>query len=165
MAPRAREIVGDWTASAWPAAATGVALATWYLTLAVGAFSHVLWDAFTHREGQVVQVVPSLRHVVAGQAVYEWLQLASSIVGGVILLWVVVRRYRAEPDDGSGLPDGDRLTVLSAAVAVGAVLGAAVKSGMSQWSWFNVLTGLLTGAAVVVLAYAAWARWVLRTTV
>ena len=159
MAPRARELVGDWPAQAWPTALSAAAFATWYATLAIGTFSHVLWDAFTHREGQVVQVVPALRHVVAGQAVYEWLQLGSSVVGGAVVLVVVARRYRSEPDDGSGLPAPRRLLVVSVLVVAVALVGVLAKAGTSQWSWFNVLTGFGTGLAAAVLVYAAWSRW------
>jgi hypothetical protein len=158
FAPRTREILADWTAQAWPRSWSVVAWVAWYLTLAIGTFSHVLWDAFTHREGQAVQVVPALRTVVAGQAVYEWLQLVSSVVGGAIVVWFVVRVHRREPDDGSGIPDPRRLAVVTAVVLTLTVLGGVLKPAVSQWSWFSVLTGMGTGFAVALLGYAAYAR-------
>jgi hypothetical protein len=159
LVPRARELVGDWTASAWPSARSVRAVGVWYLALAVGALSHVLWDAFTHGEGQVVQLVPSLRQVVAGQALYEWLQILSSVVGGAIVVLVVVRVYRAEPDDGSGVPDPRRLALVAGAAMTSAVVGGLLRPGLSQWSWFNVVTGACAGALLAVLVYAGWARW------
>ena len=158
FAPRTRELLGDWTAHAWPRRWTAAAVLAWYVTLVVGTLSHVLWDAFTHREGQVVQVVPALRTVVAGQAVYEWLQLASSVAGGAVVLAFVVRAHRAEPDDGSGVPDRRRLTLVAAFVLAAALVGGVLKPSVAQWSWFNVLTGMGTGCALALLVYAVLAR-------
>jgi len=159
LAPRAGEIVGGWTASAWPAARSARAVGVWYAALAVGGLSHVLWDAFTHGEGQVVQVVPSLRDVVAGQPLYEWLQLLSSVVGGAVVLVVLVRACRAEPDDGTGVPDPRRLSLVAGVVVTATVVGGLMRPALSQWSWFTVLTGAGAGLVVAVLAYASWARW------
>jgi hypothetical protein len=159
LAPRARELVGGWTGSAWPAARSVRPVAVWYAALALGASSHVLWDAFTHREGQVVQVVPSLRSVVAGQPLYEWLQILSSVVGGAVVLAVLARAYRAMPDDGTGVPDPYRLALVAGVAVTAAVVGGVVRPALSQWSWFNVLTGAGAALVLAVLVYASWARW------
>jgi len=61
----------------------------------LGCASHLLWDAFTHDDGLVVQHWPGLRQVLPGfppsWPLYELLQYVSTVVGVGCLAWVVAR--------------------------------------------------------------------------
>jgi hypothetical protein len=111
------------------------ALSLVYAALVVGAATHVLWDAFTHADGWVVERVPGLRQGVAwlpgDLAVYRGLQYASSLIGLVILAGWVVRWWRAAPvrhvDPGTAITDAARWYVATSVVVAG-LLGAAVGS-------------------------------------
>ncbi len=65
-------------------------------SLLLGAWTHIAWDAFTHKTGWVVQEVPILRHIavstgVAHLAGYVVLQHLSSLVGVLILAFAYQR--------------------------------------------------------------------------
>jgi hypothetical protein len=67
-------------------------------SLALGAASHVTWDAFTHAAGFGVQLLPALASPMIGSiAGYRVLQHASSIVGLALLAVPVVRWARLQP--------------------------------------------------------------------
>jgi hypothetical protein len=76
---------------------------TWLAAAAAilfGAFTHLLWDAFTHEYSRGVQMFPELRDYgpdVGGHPLrlYRWLQYGSSVVGllaVLIALWLWYRR-------------------------------------------------------------------------
>jgi hypothetical protein len=54
-----------------------------------GALTHIFWDAWTHPTGYFVELWPWLP--------YSWLQHISTIVGGVLLLWVYLKEQRFRP--------------------------------------------------------------------
>ncbi len=70
-------------------------LGSWTLVifaLALGSTTHVAWDALTHRDAWGPVLFPALKRsafVVAGNRVpwYNVLQLASSLIGGAIIVW------------------------------------------------------------------------------
>lgn len=60
-----------------------------YLSLCLGAATHVFWDGFTHYTGFGTALFPVLFAEIFGIPVFSWLQLLSSAFGmGVILLWL-----------------------------------------------------------------------------
>ena len=75
----------------------------WYvlLSLIAGIVSHFAWDAFTHKDGLMVGLIPVLafRISIAGTAypVFHLLQLLSS-VGGMLLLHVYIVRSPVTAD-------------------------------------------------------------------
>jgi hypothetical protein len=64
--------------------ALGVALA-----ILIGAWSHVLWDSFTHSRGWIVRHVPLLQRRLFGSGIpaYKGLQYLSSVLGLCVLLY------------------------------------------------------------------------------
>ncbi|MEP7380775.1 MAG: DUF4184 family protein [Gemmatimonadota bacterium] len=70
-------------------------LGSWTLVIfaiVLGSTTHVAWDALTHRDAWGPVLFPALKHsafVVGGNRVpwYNVLQLASSLLGGVIVVW------------------------------------------------------------------------------
>lgn len=72
------------------------------LSLLVGAVTHIAWDAFTHRHGSMVVVLPVLRSIwlTVGNyplAGYEVLQQASNVVGFTLLVTWSWRWLQAQP--------------------------------------------------------------------
>jgi len=67
----------------------------------LGAWSHVLWDSFTHERGWIVKLSPLLQRLVFGSTMpgYKFLQYLSSIFGLCVLLyaynkWMKSRGFR-----------------------------------------------------------------------
>jgi Domain of unknown function (DUF4184) len=168
---RWKALVGGWTGQAWPLSPAARALVAWYLTLALGALTHVCWDAFTHPDGQVVTRVPALSHVVAGRHLYALLQLGSTIVGGAIVLgalWLALRRTPA-PEAGHTAFDRRPLLWLAGLTLGVGVLGAVAKVRARVWwtpghavTLFDLVTGFLAGCTLALLTYAAVRRLAAR---
>jgi len=72
------------------------------LSLLIGIFSHVLWDAFTHENKFVLNIIPSLAGNVSifnrVMPIYHLLQIVSSVFGLIILLGVVLKLPRKETE-------------------------------------------------------------------
>lgn len=73
-----------------------------FLTAAIllGSWSHILWDGFTHKNGLFVQDIPFLQQdllAIGTDKIYLYwvLQQLSTLIGGVILLWVYWRGFKA----------------------------------------------------------------------
>jgi hypothetical protein len=105
------------------------------LSVLLGAWSHLAWDAFTHRNGLVVKHLAFLsdRVGIGHLHVYNVLQYASGLLGmAVLVMWYrrwTARSVRAAVDGGGvrapagpGLPARVRYAALAAA-------GMAVASG------------------------------------
>jgi hypothetical protein len=108
-----------------------------YLSLVVGALTHVVWDAFTHRARWGVQHVPWLSAQHGRWPGYEWAQLASGLLGGLALAIALVLWWRRTPpvraEDrrsarsragrGGRLPAGAAWAAIALAGLVGALVG------------------------------------------
>lgn len=62
------------------------------VAILLGAFSHILWDSFTHRSGWAVQALPALSLSVVLEPfpavpLYRVLQHVSTVVGLAVLAW------------------------------------------------------------------------------
>ena len=78
--------IAAWTPRSLPWLAAGVVL---------GAWTHMLWDAWTHAGGFFVQRIPALAHeLLPGVAVYNLLQHASTLLGSAALAFHLRRRLR-----------------------------------------------------------------------
>ena len=84
------------------------------ISIVIGAFTHIVWDSFTHSYGWAVQRVPALSvEVIKYQdltfAWYRIFQHGSTLLGfGLLLYWY--RNWHKSHDD-EGLPPGPRLSV------------------------------------------------------
>jgi hypothetical protein len=67
------------------------------LGILLGAWSHVLWDSFTHEQGWIVRHVPLLQRELFGSTltVYKALQYLSSLFGLWVLLYVYNKWMKA----------------------------------------------------------------------
>jgi len=136
------------------------------VSIAVGAATHLLWDAFTHTDGLAVRHWAWLRISVVGpHRLYNVVGYVSS-AGGLLLLGVLVGRwYRRAPRGSRGwpaLPRTGRLVVaagLGAGLVVGALLGLTDPvSEVSGYDWVRcLLIGAVRGGAVAAAGYVvAW---------
>jgi hypothetical protein len=136
-----------------------------YVALVIGAATHVVWDAFTHNDGWVVERVPALMRSIewlpGDLAVYRWAQYASSVVGMAILLWWMARWWRTTPARDTGatveVSDAARWAVVATVTTAGLV-AAAYASGpyLVGEEALNlrraVFKAITVGGAVAVLA-------------
>ncbi|MEV6209949.1 DUF4184 family protein [Kitasatospora sp. NPDC051914] len=154
-----------------PAALRSPRQVWWFaVSAAVGAATHVGWDAFTHPGRAGARLFPALEHtVVAGRPLYTAVQYGSSAVAlGVLVLWLVreVRRRSADGAAAAVVPAlGARarwavFCWIGAAAAVGTVLR------IVRWSRLpgdapafelvpTVAFGSLAGAGAALLVYGA----------
>ncbi len=109
------------------------ALALVVVSLAVGAATHVLWDAFTHAGRWGERHVAWLAEQHEGVAGYTWSQYASGLLGGLVLAVWLALWWRRTPvgADRTGLPEaGPGLKAAAATAVVGATfVVAAVAAG------------------------------------
>ncbi|ASR35572.1 hypothetical protein BAY61_11820 [Prauserella marina] len=134
------------------------------LSAAIGATTHVVWDAVTHGDLTVLRSTE-----VAGMRVNRILQYISTVAGAAYLAWWVRRWWRrttpgAVPD---GLSGGARRAAF-AVLAVAAVAGAVVDlltvglpglelTGEIEYPVRAVLAGASAGIAIGLAAYViAW---------
>jgi hypothetical protein len=137
-------------------------VAWWYLSAALGALTHVVWDAFTHHDRWGVRLLPVLGRELRGSPVYWYLQYGSSVVGAAVAVAFVVRALRRAP--ATAEPAG--LAVLSvrdrygAAAVVGgcALLGAVQR--VTRW-WEDRRSGARTYEVIPTLCFGVGAGLVL----
>ena len=139
-------------------------------SLLVGALSHVVWDAFTHRRGAVVHVWPALAHNamhVGGYALppYFLLQHMSTAFGLLCLAIHIRSRLREAPWDRSAVAATPLLSV-KARTAVIAALSLATAAAV-WWTFardyapplsaYNFVCGTISAASIMAMTYAlAW---------
>src|SRR6185312_2542046 len=72
-----------------------------FISLLIGITTHVVWDGFTHRTGYFVGIIPWLRKLVlvggVGHYRYYLLQVASSVLGGLLVAISIFRIKAATP--------------------------------------------------------------------
>ncbi|MFR0351946.1 DUF4184 family protein [Streptomyces sediminimaris] len=84
-----------------PARVRAPLVARWYASAALGALTHVVWDAFTHPDRWGVRVFPVLTRGLAGFPLYWYLQYAGSAVAAAVIAVWLARAVRRAPT-GSG---------------------------------------------------------------
>ncbi|HEX8440626.1 DUF4184 family protein [Archangium sp.] len=137
--------------------------------LVLGATTHILWDGFTHRSMWPAEAL--YPHVVVPLGGRELplprvLQHASSLVGSLLVLGYMARRYRHLPE----VPGGswtDFLRVLLP-TATGALVGLALRLARYQdmgaleaqlwWAFWPTATGALVGLSAG-CALVRWRAW------
>ncbi|MFF1446802.1 DUF4184 family protein [Streptomyces sp. NPDC058274] len=111
----------------------------WYVSAALGALTHVVWDAFTHLDRWGMRLLPVLGRDFAGSPLYWYLQYGSSAVAAVVIAVFVVLALRRTPAAGpTGVPSlsgADRW--LAAAVIGGCALVGAVQRALHWWAYWG----------------------------
>lgn len=134
-------------------ACAGLPRASWptvCASLLLGAATHLAWDAFTHR-GRLSRAWPFLT-----EDVLAVLQHGSTLVGGALLAWWLVRKLReAQPVAAEVLPAPTRTAIVAALACVAAgsfALGWAAAAGTDvRWTAraAAVVAASVTGFAVL----------------
>ncbi|MCQ0022297.1 DUF4184 family protein [Streptomyces somaliensis DSM 40738] len=75
-----------------------VSLAVWfYLSAAIGATTHVVWDLFTHADRWGVRVLPVLGESAAGLPLYAYAQYGGSAAALAVMAWFGYGALRRVP--------------------------------------------------------------------
>jgi hypothetical protein len=128
------------------------------VAIAVGAITHVVWDAFTHAGRWGTVLLPVLQQRVGPVLLASWLQYASSVLGVLLLAgWAVAMLARTAAAQ-------DRFPVLSAparrvaaavlvvACLIGAVAGAVAQRGSgAPAAAFAAATSAIDAAGAVLI--------------
>jgi hypothetical protein len=144
------------------------------LSLAVGALTHVVWDAFTHSGSWGTARFDVLRTFYGPLPLYRWAQYASGLVGGAVLVAVAVRWWRATPPRaeardvhraaGRRVALGVWTAVLVATAVAGAVAAAGPLTAVTGTDWrAAAFQGITRGGSAGGLALVGFAvAWALR---
>jgi hypothetical protein len=128
------------------------------LGVVVGAATHVVWDEFTHPRRWGTEHVPALDETWGLLPGYRWLQYASGLVGGVVLLvWFVGwwRRTRPVPDADAREPRW----VWGLLAGAGALAGGVAASTAPSIGAAGFAGATAAGGAVLALALVLAAGW------
>lgn len=148
-------------------------LLRWYASAALGALTHVVWDAFTHHDRWGVRLFPVLDSELRGSPLYWYLQYGGSALAAVIIAGFVhhaLRRTRA------GRPTGVPVLSVRDRWLACAVIGGCATVGAAQrllrwWAhwgstakpWeviptlcFGIGAGLLPGLLLYAAGVRAW---------
>ncbi|MBE1530235.1 DUF4184 family protein [Actinomadura algeriensis] len=138
-------------------------------SVAIGAATHVFWDAFTHLNWSFAGELPWLTGSFAGMKVYVWLQYVSGVAGlAIVLLWLA-RWVRTAPVRTDARADAP-------AAAAGGVSRVPVRAGIGAVSGAGGLlsallfpdapdvhtvlyygaVGTIAAAGLALTAYAVW---------
>lgn len=143
---------------------------------ALGAATHVVWDAFTHHSRWGTELLPVLNRSAGGFPLYQFAQYASSAVALAVLVRFVVtglRRTAADPvpDALPGLGRGERWGALG--LLAGCVLLGVVHRCARWYAHFGRVENPLdiiptacfgagAGLAAGLLLYGVWIRLLRR---
>ncbi|WP_405873844.1 MULTISPECIES: DUF4184 family protein [unclassified Streptomyces] len=117
-------------------------VARWYVSAALGALTHVVWDAFTHLDRWGMRLFPVLGRDFSGFPLYWYLQYGGSAVAAVVIAVWLARALARVPAEAPGTGP----------------VGVAVLSVRDRWC----AGALIGGCAVVGAAQRAskwWAYW------
>jgi hypothetical protein len=116
--------------------------------VAVGAVTHVVWDAFTHDDTWVTDLIGFWDDEVLDVHVYHWLQHGFSVLGLAIVALAVRRYLLALPDlPPKGKPLVGRWALI-VALCWGALLGMGIALLVTPWgleamAYYGVVTSML----------------------
>jgi hypothetical protein len=154
--------------------AVAMDLRTWLLSVpavALGAATHVVWDAFTHEGGFGVEHLPFLEASYRGVAVFDVLQLAFSAVAFAWVLWVTWRHLSRLPArEPRPAPVVGRWSLV-VALATAALLGMGFAAllapyGLEAAVYYGVVTPMLAAGFGVTCVCVWWQvkfRWPSRS--
>lgn len=113
--------------------------ARWYVSAALGALTHVVWDAFTHLDRWGTRLFPVLGEEIAGSPLYWYLQYGGSALAAVVIAAFVAVALRRSP---AAAPVGVPVLSVRDRWLAGAVIGglaavAAVQRASRWWDYWG----------------------------
>lgn len=151
----------------WPLR-SGRSVATVVASLAIGAASHVAWDAFTHANTVIVNSFGMFRTLIplGGYKIplYKILQQLSSLCGAIVIAGFVALWFRRSVPTGktvASLRVGQRLLSFAAVVMAALAGGAAGllfrQTKSIEHGLFNfVVSGMAAAALAIIGLCCAW---------
>ncbi|MGV9427761.1 DUF4184 family protein [Streptomyces sp. NPDC003656] len=143
----------------------------WYVSAALGALTHVVWDAFTHHDRWGSHLIPALMRPAAGLPLYTWLQYGTSALAAAVLAVFLSHALRHAP---ASVPYGvpvlsTRDRALATALLGGCATLAALQRMTLWWGrpharllelvptvCFGAGAGLVVGVVVYAVAVRGW---------
>ncbi|MEW9513604.1 DUF4184 family protein [Streptomyces bacillaris] len=161
----------------WTRETLGPSAWLWFAgSAALGAATHVVWDAFTHHSRWGTELLPFLNRSVGGFPLYQFAQYGSSALALVVLGWFVATGLRRTvaapvPEALPALGRGERLGAL--ALLAGCVVAGTVHRCVRWYAHFGRVESPLdiiptacfgagAGLAVGLLLYGVWMRLLRR---
>jgi hypothetical protein len=136
-------------AAPWREQWTAWAVVSVVVSAAIGAFSHLVWDSFTHANGWGVAHFPVLHRlydvpVLGTLALHRILQHACSVIGLIVLGVLVIRALRRSPRIEAAPRVWSRIVfVACVAVAIAALLVRLVAHHLTDPG--NLIVGVIAG--------------------
>ncbi|MEU8590324.1 DUF4184 family protein [Streptomyces sp. NPDC048664] len=147
----------------------------WYVSAALGALTHVVWDDFTHPDRWGTRQIPALGRQIAGAPLYWYLQYGSSVLAAAVIALFVARALRRVPTGSTAISAVPLLSWADRWLA-GSVIGACAAAGAVQrasrwWAYwgaaarpwdliptvcFGAGAGLAVGLALCAAGVRAW---------
>jgi hypothetical protein len=128
------------------------------ISIIIGAFTHLVWDSFTHSNGWFVERYDFLRSAAGRWPLYETLQHGCGVAGLIaIALWIAWGLGQAQPQhrpDTLALPHRLGITTLIVIVAVISTL-IDLKAGfhLKQTKELIVVKGVVGGITGTTLSF------------
>ncbi|MFJ4789153.1 DUF4184 family protein [Streptomyces sp. NPDC088794] len=147
-------------------------VARWYVSAALGALTHVVWDAFTHHDRWGVRLLPVLDREFGGSPLFWYVQYGGSLVAAIIIGAFLLHALRRMPAAAgpTGVPAlSARDRWWAGAVIGGCALVAAVQRATRWWAYWGstakpweliptVCFGAGAGLVLGLLVYAVGVR-------
>jgi hypothetical protein len=143
------------------------------VSLAIGALTHVAWDALTHANGWAVTRIDWLARQYGPLAGHRWAQYVSGILGAALIAVWVARWYRETPpraairriaplSSGTAVAVWLGLALVALAGAVAGGLRPLLRRGGPDWSEVGVDAVTRAGSAVGVAILVLSIVWVVH---
>lgn len=144
----------------------------WYVSAALGALTHVVWDAFTHLDRWGMRHFPVLGTELAGSPLYWYLQYGGSAVAALVIAGFLAHAVRRAPSgEPAGVPPLSVRDRWWAGVVIGGCAAAGAAQRVTWWREYRggspvkpwelvptVCFGAGAGLVVGVLLYAVGVR-------
>lgn len=141
----------------------------WIAALCVlfGAFTHVLWDSFTHTGRWGVRLLPFLSEsyyfLFREMTIYKFLQYTSTIIGLVIVSIAMFLWFRKAPSypDQSVISPSFRWFVISAIFIAGVITAVLHWNSTSNWHYTSarLASTFTTSIAIMTLGLSLFTMW------
>jgi hypothetical protein len=116
------------------------------ICLLVGIATHIFWDAFTHPHGDFVKMIPYLKETATIDGVhlpyYRILQYISTIVGGIIVFYAIMKMPQAAEYAKSNHPVYYWFIVIGTGIVAANIR---LLAGVHYTEYFTVATSAATG--------------------
>ena len=141
------------------------------LSVVIGAYTHIVWDSFTHANRWGTRSVAVLNSMLGPLPGFKWLQYGCGIAGLVVLGWFLARWWRRTPPrpvPPRNCPPSFRRVAYFGVPAMIALVGvaagtAALLAGRPFGGRLLITVGQAAWAAAAILVLSCCLYWWLST--